>query len=273
MAFAIKEFGFAPMLYGETAFEQDFYRLISTYIESGIPLVAGLLSKDRSIGHAVLIIGRKEFSNEQIAALTSSSDYTTDTFIHYDYHDLKANFIFQDDNLPCYAEAPLDNPCINYHQQEWHSVRITHIIAPLYKKMYLEAEVAKFYFYELTFKTLGVQTKYKEVLTRFYMASSRSYKHYLLTESGIDKELADVLVRIEMPKFIWIGELTSKQLLSNKKANGLVVLDATEANRGATPLLFAMLKDEALLKINGDDITRISIDLPPFNLFTNNLKV
>jgi len=271
MAFAIKEFGFAPMLYGEKAFDQEFYRLISIYIESGIPLVTGLLSEDQTIGHAVLTIGRKKITNEEIDNLEPS--LTERDFKYYDFHDIQPNFVFLDDNLPCYTEAPLSQPGINYYDDTWQSVRITHIIAPLYKKMYLEAEVAKYYFHQFIFETLEVQNKRKELLTRFYMASSRSYKHYLVTESGIERDLADLLTRIEMPKFIWIGELTTKEMLKNSEGTGLVILDATEANRGLTPLLFSAVENGALIKINGDDIKEFPLNLPPFRLFFNNLKV
>jgi hypothetical protein len=125
MAFAIKEFGFAPMLYGEKAFKKDFYRLISTYIESGIPLVAGLLSKDKSIGHAILITGRKRITNSQIDNLQQSGLAGVN---HFDFHDIQPEFIILDDNLPCYSEAPISKPCNAYPDPIWQSARITHTV-------------------------------------------------------------------------------------------------------------------------------------------------
>jgi hypothetical protein len=270
MAFAIKEFGFAPMLYGEKAFKKDFYRLISTYIESGIPLVAGLLSKDKSIGHAILITGRKRITNSQIDNLQQSGLAGVN---HFDFHDIQPEFIILDDNLPCYSEAPISKPCNAYPDPIWQSARITHIIAPLYIRMYLEAEVAKFYFQNWVFTALGIQAIYHEIVTRFFMTSSRSYKHYLISDAEIDADLVDVLIRIEMPKFIWVGELSSKELLKQQKCNGLVVLDATEANRSSTPMLFTLLTNQAHLKLNNKDIQSFSLDLPPFRMFDNNLKV
>lgn len=71
-----------------------------------------------------------------------------------------------------------------------------------------------------------------------------------------------------MPKFVWIAELTTPDLVDDKKAVGMILLDATEPNQ--PEVLATLIKNLYLGKIN-DKHGAYSLPLPPFSII-NNLK-
>ena len=64
VTFAIRELGFGAMIYSRNKYADSFNSIISTYIESGIPVVAVL--SNGKIGHAVNIIGREIAAPQQV---------------------------------------------------------------------------------------------------------------------------------------------------------------------------------------------------------------
>jgi hypothetical protein len=45
---------------------------------------------------------------------------------------------------------------------------------------------------------------------------------------GIDEDIRGQILRRDMGRFIWVGELSSKKLIAEDMITGLVLLDATE---------------------------------------------
>jgi hypothetical protein len=68
MSFALKEFGFGTRIYSLGSYNNDFKRLLSTYIESGIPIIIAIDNRHKGggIGHALLCIGRQKIEDENI---------------------------------------------------------------------------------------------------------------------------------------------------------------------------------------------------------------
>ena len=77
-----------------------------------------------------------------------------------------------------------------------------------------------------------------------------------------------------MPKFIWITELSTKDLIKEKKANGIVIIDATEANlQFNKPLILAAFQD-TLVELNEEtgNLEVNSLPLQDFLIYENNLN-
>lgn len=280
IAFALKAFGFGPRVYAADADAFGFPLAVSVYIESGIPLVAGLMSQSKTIGHAVVVIGREQVDPREYDCLKPrltqdnqiDQDLRTRSFEYYDYHQLSRKYIVNDDNYPAYQAVELNSPCIHYPTPEWQSCRVTHLATPLYHKMYLEANSARRYFELFLFTLLRVQDTCNSIMTRVFMASTRSYKHYLAT-SDIHMDIREVLLAIEMPKFIWVCELGTKDSFKNKRVNGFVIIDATETIfEKEAPILAASFNGNFSFKPNKFDIQTFAIHLPPFSMFAHNLK-
>ena len=77
-----------------------------------------------------------------------------------------------------------------------------------------------------------------------------------------------------MPKFIWIGEISTKALVSQKLAHGLLILDATEPNlQNFNGLISISYQDFYYYPDNKTkELIKISLPLGTFNIFTNNLN-
>jgi hypothetical protein len=110
-----------------------------------------------------------------------------------------------------------------------------------------------------------------EIVLRVYLTSSRSYKDYLSFNETFDENIKHVIVEIPMPKFIWIAELSTKELLKENKSNGLMLLDATEPNVfDNKPLILAAFQGH-LVKYSQKDcvLQDNSVTLQPFTNFSN----
>jgi hypothetical protein len=77
-----------------------------------------------------------------------------------------------------------------------------------------------------------------------------------------------------MPKFIWIGEISTKELIKNKLANGLVIIDATQANNQSVKVVISAAYEGVYIFYDAVSkwIKKSLLPLGTFSIFTNNLK-
>lgn len=155
----------------------------------------------------------------------------------------------------------------------WHNCRINSFIAPLYPKIYLDAFKAKNCAIALL-NNLRTPFKFDDIYMRFFLASSRSYKNYLALNPELNDEIKNLFINEPMPKFIWVGELMSKDTINSEKCIGLIVLDATESNnRNLKPLIFALYEKYIFIKEYNDLEILINREpLKPFSVFKGNLN-
>lgn len=284
IAFALKEFGFGTKIYSRGEFgKAEFKRLFSTYIESGIPLIVALENTmhGSNIGHAILSIGRKKTEARDIDDLAPTDEMNPEikTLIQagnlqfFDHDDINRHFVFVDDNRPIYQLGKLDTPTSHYPNAEWHNCEITHFVVPLYPKVYLEAYKAKSFFKILLLRLFNIQSG-SELFIRFYLTSSRSYKHELVLNRTFDTNIKSLILDTPMPKFIWIGEISTKELIKQELASGVIIIDATEANLlSLKALIFATYKNEFIyFDEKQKNFTKNALSLQSFSIFTNNLK-
>lgn len=282
MAFAIKEFSFGPRIYSNLQFGNAFFPLLNTYIESGIPLILAIENRRHggSIAHAMLCIGKAKIADSKIDGLiplietdpTISQIITDKQLQLFDLSDLDNEFIFIDDNHPVYQKASLNAPAQNYPDPSWHNCEITYFIAPLYPKIYLEAFEAKKYFKQFFFRIFHpIIPDEAEITFRFFLTSSRSYKNSIAHNEPMDDDMKTIILETSMPKFVWIGELTQKEILKQKLANGIVILDATEANTlNNKPLILAAFINKIITFDSTEGkLSALDLPVPNFGIFTN----
>lgn len=284
ISYALREFGFGTRLYSRKDFgEEEFKRLFSCYVESGIPLIVAIDNFEHggNIGHAILCIGHSEVDTDLVDNLTVSkingkeialSQYSSDVQF-YDNDDIEKKFIFVDDNMPVCQQLLYKYPVGGYSNPRWDKCRINHFIAPLYPKIYLEVFEAKNFCrgFLLNFFSIPVGS---EIYLRFFLTSSRSFKNSLNFNRTMNDDVKQLILEKPMPKFIWVGELSTKELIKKKEANGLILLDATEANTSyLRPLILAFYLN-ILISIDSKSsiFTKKDIALSTFRIFTNNLK-
>ena len=90
ISFALKEFDFGVKIYSKKAYNDEFERILKTYIESGIPVIV-LIQNTKGIGHAQIVIGRARFSKENVDNITNFIELDGTTKI-VDFMDIDINY-------------------------------------------------------------------------------------------------------------------------------------------------------------------------------------
>ena len=112
-------------------------------------------------------------------------------------------FVFNDDNRPFYQIDPLSAPT----PQLGADCSITHFIAPLYHKIYLDAQKAIEYTRILCNNFLDLPDN---VTLRTFLAPNRTYQSYIINDSKLSEIHKSLLLnRLHFPKFIWVTEIAT----------------------------------------------------------------
>ena len=288
MSYLLKEFGFGPKLYSRDVFGEDFESLLSCYIESGIPVIVALQNENahnrippekfKFIGHAVLCIGHEKVNAKRIQSLSGKEFETTakNTLKIKDWDEVDKKFLFIDDNFPVYQSEKLGTPTgryANLGDANWNSCEISHFIVPLYRKIYLEAYVAKNFVKELLCSDFFYFANGKELYLRTFLCSTRSYREYVML-GNMNDELKRIIMNKSLPRFIWITEISDDLGILRNQANGLILLDATEANKLDYRSLIFAAYDQKVIQYDKDKRTIGDSPLQntPFTIFDRNLK-
>ena len=232
--------------------------------------------ENTEVGHAILVVGYEKESEIRFESQkTRNLEYHDKTISYVDYTDVERKYVIQDDNLLPLQKVLLsrpDQPYMDKRLDEWRDVKIDSVIVPLYRRIYLEAEMAK----ELALnilkdKDLGYQFD-NQFVFRFYLTSSRSFKHHIAILEDIDDTLADELILQKMPKFIWVAEMYQKDDYKENLATGLIVIDATEASQNAKDAVLAAMYPNRCIFKSGSDFVTLDQNLSHYYRFQNNLS-
>jgi hypothetical protein len=264
IAYALKEVGFGVKIYSRKAYGVEFEKIVRVYVESGIPIV-GLLQNSLGIGHALNIIGRQEVAEDAINNLTPSKTIGNNVNV-YEFEQLDIDYCYVDDNYPPYQTTKLRTPASYYANQQWVGCQITSIIVPLYPKIYLEAGEAK----KIAFTVIEQLNLIanKDVLIKTFLASSRSFKNSLALNSTLEADAKELLLSTVMPKFVWVMEISDKNLILSNLVSGMVIMDATEPKR---PGIIAALIENTYIANDLTTFKKIILPLQPFTAYCENL--
>ncbi|WP_440135732.1 hypothetical protein, partial [Chitinophaga sancti] len=249
MLYALKKFGVESRIYcrGQLKIGQ-FENLLSTYVESGLPVI--LIVQNSEMLHAVLAIGHEKVTDEMIDALPVTNEHDLEiaalvlqrNIQLFDYDDIPRRMVLMDDNLPPYQLSVPESADCNCLIEGWRSYNITEYIVPFHTGIYLEAKLAKSKLKDLLFKSKFLIPNNSRILIRIFLMPSRTFKDRLAKDQSIPKLAKEFMLNTIMPGFIWVGELSNKELIKQGQALGLFVLDATEpANNVYSKSLIAAL--------------------------------
>lgn len=259
ISMAIEQQGFSALPYMSN--DQRFKELFTCYVESGLPL-AVIVSSDQG-GHAIVCIGRKEVvRNDMNLAFSVGKDV-------YIVWNLNVNeFVINDDNRPSYDIDDFLKPT-----PYLTNAKIVAFVVPLHKKIYLPAEQA---IDKSTFFVLKDFKNDNPSVIRTFLTSCRSYREYIRRNNDFSNEQKIAYLKIEMPKFIWVTEVSSHADFLLKKVNSLVILDATSPASLDDPYESLILKQNNNVVTIYDENTRsfsdVAMTLPArFESFNHNL--
>ncbi len=269
ISYALRELGFGVKVYSNAAYGKDFLQLLRIYVESGIPVVVAIQNA-QGIGHAQCVIGRAKYDGPEIDGLSTFEDFGNNVNV-FDFETMTLEHVFMDDNHPPYRVSQLESPAGFYSQPEWADCVITNFVVPLYSKIYLDAGEARAYAKSILRRYINNLKILNDVdiVMKVFLASSRSYKDYLNSNATLDPVVKELLLRSPMPKFVWISEISNKELLKEENVNGFLIIDATATKSHG---LIAGLVGKTYFTENLNEILQINISLQPFKCYQNNLS-
>lgn len=200
--------------------------LIYTYIESGIPCVAGLLKKQ----HAISIIGHGQIKNFDEVVKENDGIIDSSKFFQ--------EIILSDDNHLPYTRA--------YSYENGDHLQFDDIdvlIVPFNNKMYLEAQ--RLYTKILPIFEGHLKLNGEKLVRRIFLTSSNSYKSFIQKYST-DETYKSSQLQMQMPRFIWIAEYSSVEEYKNEIIRHRIVFDATMLNFHDSVFLSIKKSDQLL---------------------------
>lgn len=249
---------FTPEIYFRESFKQpgEFNRLLYTFVESGIPFVAGLLEEQ----HAVGVIGHGKLSDINTVVANCKGIVDSSDFIE--------EIILCDDNHLPYSRA------YNYENDNHYTYeQIGCIIVPFYQKMYLDVSRLYDFILPKLELTLGLDDKAVTV-RRVLLTSSRSFKRFI-HEKCKDEIYKEIQLDAQMPYFIWIAEYSSVEQYADGKISHRIIFDATMLNFHDTVYLSIKKEDEVRfkMKIHDESESRtVKVQSKTENMYENNLR-
>lgn len=278
------EAGFYPRLYATKKMEKSkFQHILQYYIESGIPIALGLKANETA-KHSVVVVGYFHPDNKKISEIqtcTFDAD-TMDTVWTCDSADTVTDYCIMDDNIEPYSISM----CQRFGEEEndfasalfMDKYEIEYMMVPLYKRMYLEAADAydiclsllanKAYSYIASEQALKVlKEKYSDIddigtrnnpfVTRVFMSSSRSFrKHRDIQFNNGNKEIRDIYNSTTFPKFVWVCELSTKEMYLDGKILGEIIIDATSSADAKADSFIIIHYPGVVCKRRQDDLVR-----------------
>lgn len=257
ISYALKSLGFGVVSYSRESYDggAEFKRLFSTYVESGIPIIALIDGAKSKFRHAALCIGRVDITGDMVLNMQPLYDFSQDIAGKREnvirWNDHIADFVLMDDNAAPYKRVSFEHPTRHYKDGDYSDGEINHFIVPLYSKVYLTAENAMKQM-ELWAANKKLEIE-KDSVLRTFLTSGRSYKDYVMLNPTIDSSLRGFILQKAMPKFVWVTEISSKADLSldEPRIHGAIVLDATEVrDLNSASFIFAFYKGGGFMKID-----------------------
>lgn len=237
------------------------------YIESGIPVIAMSESKQ----HAFSIIGHGEINKTCL----DDEDYVNK------YREPETNFILHsklintvyamDDNwfpyrrIDKYADSSSD---VNYSMYE-----ISYVVVPLYSRMQLE-------YHEVYSRFIGL-VKFGDMkwegtrVVRIYITSSNSLKEYYKNQEDVLPILKNVILHLNMSKFVWCIDTSEIEEYKEEKVSGKVIIDATAGTKDIEPWILMHDKEKIKYYDVVTDEKKIikDVDITPYKEYIHNLDV
>ena len=264
----LSRFGFYPIIRGGNK-EKTNQLLDETMasIESGIPVIAMSESKQ----HAFSIIGHGEINKTCL----DDEDYVNK------YREPETNFILHsklintvyamDDNwfpyrrIDKYADSSSD---VNYSMYE-----ISYVVVPLYSRMQLE-------YHEVYSRFIGL-VKFGDMkwegtrVVRIYITSSNSLKEYYKNQEDVLPILKNVILHLNMSKFVWCIDTSEIEEYKEEKVSGKVIIDATAGTKDIEPWILMHDKEKIKYYDVVTDEKKIikDVDITPYKEYIHNLDV
>lgn len=263
---ALSRFGFYPIIRGGN--KEKINQLLDetmAYIESGIPVIAMSESKQ----HAFSIMGHGKINKERL----NDEDYrnkfrepNTNIILHSKLID---SVYAMDDN--CFPYRRIERTADSSSDVSYSLYEISYVVVPLYARMQLE-------YHEVYSRFIGL-VKYGDMkwngerVVRIYITSSNSLKEYYKKQENIQSELKQIILGLNMSKFVWCVDTSEISEYKDGKVSGKVIIDATAGTKDIEPWI--LMHDEEKIKyydvLTDEKIILTDLHIAPYKEYIHNL--
>ncbi len=270
MAEALRKIGRPPVIYARSNFKDNFEHLLYTYIESGIPVLAGLKH------HVVVAFGHR--SN------FAANPAGTETIFTSAYNDA---FVINDDNHVPYQLLHKTGLVSGSGAQasRYKFEDIVDFIAPLHEKVFLTAESFQTVVTAILeknavfgFRALSPALQNGRLVLRLFLTTGKSFKKHLGSRKMGNSMVEEANRNLPLPHFLWVCEISNSDAYSRHEIYGEILWDATRNARepnGWIALHYpeVLIVDMGSALNQGQNLFKFKLqDSTPYPLYKNNLQ-
>lgn len=279
----LQDAGFSPII--RESKNNYFLDEILSYVESGIPVI-GMSS---SSAHAFSIIGHGE-TDMSIFSDDSRLSHICETYKHngkkFETDVILSSkciktLIVNDDNVFPYRTIPLTISDMIGTDAQYCAANIDAVVVPLYDKMQI---VFNEVYNRFLILNESQQCDRKSAMhwptpkvARIFITSSNSFKEKCIVpdhEHPMPKDIRNLILRMNFPKFIWCIEIYKVSDYSDGIVSGMIIIDTTACSSDSDPWLF--MHDSRRIKWINErgkvDIMDMSDEFIPYKRYINNLN-
>lgn len=273
ISFVLKKSGFGVKAYNKDKLDSElFNKILNDYIESGIPVIATISSKKSH--HVSIIIGHENLEglSPKINSVTNYGDkIILDSSEMYD-----KQYVFIDDNYPPYQLGTLNFPFKYYPEGDSKYAQITDFIVPLDKRIHIEAHrvrglMGKILSRDSSFLAHTIaKSKTSPYITRYCLTTSNALKSTICCNQSMSLKVKNIIDSLNLPKFVWLVELSEADTYKNGEVNGFVIINSTGA--AVMDSVLAIVWSDVIIIGEGKNARSSSIPDVTFPIYSNNLK-
>jgi hypothetical protein len=220
MAEAVRKIGRPPLIYTRANFP-DFDHLLYTYIESGIPVLAGMKQ------HVVVAFGHSSNFGTKLSGPAAAPLFSS---VFCDA------LIINDDNAVPYQllhkTGMVSGPGPQASKYQFSD--IVDFIAPLPQRVFLPAESFQTVVMAILekssdfgYKTLSAFLKNEQLVLRLFLTTGKSFKKHLGSRKMGNSLVEEAYRNLPLPHFMWVCEISTTDAYSRHEVYGEILWDAT----------------------------------------------
>lgn len=265
----LSQYGFSTLIRTDLKSNDEIF----AYIESGLPVI-GIVPTDGDDAHAICVIGHGKLDEVEICddifeKVQYCKPQQTDIILSTKFIN---SIVVSDDNLFPYRLVYRDIKMIenqNRYEPQYIIDSIKCFVIPLYEKMQVTYnEVYNKVMNLLVTSNLPDLPDIK--VLRLFITSSNSFKREI-NRRNIVPELKRIILKLEMPKFIWVAEVSGINEYQKGLVNGSIIIDATCSCEEDEPWI--AFHDSKMIKyFNGNRFVVGEFEIKPYKIYTNNLE-
>ena len=225
MVRAFRAMGEHPILYTKDGeqWEEPPHRIVSRYLDSGIPVLVALSTDPKCLGHVVVAVGSVADA-EKLGSLDQDRPTIADTVSH---------FLVNDDQGGAYRRLPVAGASSNPDEMAFNlNDHCLFVLIPLPDKVFMKAEVAETLARDKIERLFSRRKQHVRealgkgattwtadaiffaakadpagLIARTYLTYGWKYKQRML-ENGVGGEVKDELSQVQLPRYVWVTEFT-----------------------------------------------------------------